>query len=82
MPAVFVDQNEIAILKRLNGELKDGLDDQALRHRFQRNVGNLEELATEIMSRITRTRPALTSFKPDMRAGQERLSEVFEVLQL
>jgi hypothetical protein len=78
-----VDQNEIAILKRLNGELKDGLDDNALRKRFKRNVRNLEELASEIMARITSTRPALTSFKPPQRAGQQqRLSEVFDVLQL
>jgi hypothetical protein len=80
---VFVDQNQIAILKRLNGELKDGLDDRALRQRFKRNVRHLEELASEIMSRITSTRPALTSFKPPLRAGQQqRLTDVFDVLQL
>lgn len=80
---VFVDQNEITILKRLNRELKDRLDDGELRARFKRNVRDLEDLAAEIISRITRTRPTLTSFKPPKRAGQpERLTKVFDVLKL
>ena len=82
LPAVFVDQNEIAILKRLNGELKDRLDDAALRKRFKQNVKSLEALAAEIMSRITRTRPALMSYQPQVPPGQERLTEVFNELQL
>ena len=79
---MFVDQNEITILKRLNGELKDRLEDDDLRQRFRQNVRNLEELAAEIMSRITRTRPALTSYQPPVPASQERLTEVFDELQL
>ncbi len=82
-PAVFVDQNEIAILKRLNAELKDRLGDAALRARFKRNVKQLEELASEIVSRISRVQPALASFATTQSAAQPaRLSEVFEVLQI
>ncbi len=83
LPPVFVDQNEIAILKRLNRELKDRLNEGELRARFLRNVRDLEELAAEITARITRSRPTLNSFQSPKRDGQhERLGEVFDVLNL
>jgi len=60
VPAVFVNQNEIGILKQLNGELRDRLDDSALRVRFARNVGILQSLAAEIRARVGRLQPQLS----------------------
>lgn len=79
--AVFVDQNEITILRQLNGELKDRLDDDALRARFMRNVRDLQDLAAEITLRVTSALPALAcdSGRP---AQQERLESVFAALDL
>ncbi len=48
--SVFVDQNGIGILKQLNADLRDRLDDDALQMRFRRNVGMLKDLAAEITS--------------------------------
>ena len=48
---VFIDQNEITILRQLNGELRERLDDRALEARFERNVSILTDLAAEISAR-------------------------------
>ena len=81
--AVFVDQNEITILKQLNGELKDRMDDDALRTRFIRNVRNLQDLAAEITLRVTSALPVLaTDDRSPRPAQQERLVDVFDALEL
>ena len=80
--AVFVDQNEIAILKQLNAELRDRLDDQTLRERFARNVGLLRELSAEIRGRVARVRPQLVEQVAEDRPTSHRLDSVFEALHL
>jgi len=81
--AVFVNQNDIALLKQLNGELRDRLDDKALRQRFRRNVHSLQEVAGEITSRVAGARPGLVPVEPAGRSGQgSRLTDVFAALQI
>lgn len=78
---VFVNQNEIAILKQLNAELKDELDDQELTTRFQRNVGILTDLSREIASRVADSYPEIV--RPEGLLGSprsNRLCGVFEAL--
>lgn len=80
---VFVDQNGIGILKQLNAELRDRLDDHALQTRFKRNVGMLQDLAAEISSRVTRFQPGLTWEEESAPAtSQHRLDGVFDALNL
>ena len=55
--AAFVDQHEIEVLIQLNAELRERLDDQALRARFARNVDLLRDLMAEISDRIRRRCP-------------------------
>ena len=79
--SVFVDQNQISVLKQLNAELREPLDESALRERFARNVGLLRELMTEITSRIRKTRPQLTATDTKC-ASEHRLTGVFEALNI
>jgi flavin-dependent dehydrogenase len=80
---VFVDQNGIGILKQLNAELRDRLDDHALQIRFKRNVGMLQDLAAEISGRVTRLQPTLRwDAEPAPAANQSRLDGVFSALNL
>ena len=80
---VFVNQNEIAILKQLNGDLRGRLDDDALQARFQRNVAMLRDLATEITTRITSIHPSLSWEDEGISfTDQNRLERVFAALNL
>ncbi len=80
--AVFVDQHEIAILKRLNAELRERLDDTSLRTRFSNNVETLRDLFHEITSRIGRVQPALREIEQAAAPKENRLDEVFAALNL
>ena len=86
MDAVFVNQNEIDILRQLNADLRDRLDDDALEMRFRRNVGVLADLAREITQRVARVRPGLTPIEIDgtqnAGTGKQRLDQVFEAFNL
>jgi len=77
---VFINQNEIDILRQLNGELRDSLDDRELEARFRRNVSVLHDLASEITARASAARPDLLPDKPDAQARVPRLGQVFEAL--
>ena len=77
---VFVNQNEIAVLKQLNGELQDSLDDAALRSRFERNVQLLRDLSAEIKARVEMLAPELRTSAPQLAPSVERLGGVFEAL--
>ena len=79
---VFVIQNEIDILKQLNGDLRDRLDDDALQMRFRRNVGILRDLAAEIAGRVTRYQPQLSWQNEGVVQGKNRLDGVFAALNL
>jgi hypothetical protein len=72
-----VDQCDIEVLKRMNAELTDELDDAAFRQRLNRNVAILHELSAEIVSRAARREPALAMFMP---AGEHQVDRYFEGL--
>ncbi|MEX2578004.1 MAG: tryptophan 7-halogenase [Verrucomicrobiales bacterium] len=76
----FINQNEIAILSQLNGELRNRLDDEALTARIERNVGILEELASEITTRSGTGPSAASKHPPNGSAPAGRLGEVFDAL--
>lgn len=80
--AVFVDQHEIGVLIQLNAELRERLDDQALRARFSRNVELLRDLMSEITGRIGRIRPQLAPTGGERFVPEHRLDAVFEALNL
>ena len=79
---VFVDQHEIGVLTQLNAELRERLDDQALRARFSRNVELLRDLMSEITGRIRRVRPQLAADGDERSVPEHRLDGVFEALNL
>ena len=79
--SAFVDQSDIEVMTRLNAELRDPLDDAALKQRFDANVVLIRELMTEIMDRIKRTQPQLSVDVPDP-AKSVHLGKVFEVLNI
>ncbi len=80
--AAFVDQNEIEIMTRLNAELKEPLDDPALKARFRDNVELIRDLMLEITDRVQRTRPQITTEIPRQAASEQRLGRVFEMLNI
>lgn len=80
--AAFVDQSEIEIMTRLNAELREPLDDAALRDRFRRNVDLIRDLMHEITSRVRQSQPDLVSDLPSQPATEHRLSRVFETLEM
>ncbi len=81
-PAAYVDQHGIEVLKQLNAELRERLDDSALLMRFRRNVSVLKDLATEITSRVTRGQPNLKWNKEYNTLAPNRLENVFAALNL
>ncbi len=80
--AAFVDQNEIELMTRLNAELREPLEDAALKERFADNVTLIRELMAEITSRVRRLQPTVGSGLPDLQAREYRLDRVFEVLSI
>ena len=81
-PAAFVDQSQIEIMTRLNAELKEQLDDDALKQRFKDNVDLIRDLMFEITERIQQTQPSIQTDIPKQRASVNRLCQVFEVLNV
>lgn len=80
--AAFVDQSQIEIMTRLNAELKEKLDDPALKDRFRNNVDLIRNLMLEISSRVKRTQPQIESSIPVQTANENHLDGVFEVLKM
>lgn len=80
--AAFVDQSEIEIMTRLNAELRDKLEDGALKQRFVANVGLIRELMQEITERVQRVQPRVAMDTPMSQTSENRLENVFEVLNL
>ena len=80
--AAFVDQSEIELMTRLNAELREKLDDAALKARFNDNVDLIRDLMYEITSRVQQTQPQVTADLPDYMATENRLENVFEVLNI
>ena len=80
--AAFVDQSQIEIMTRLNAELKDQLDDEALQKRFQNNVSLIRDLMYEITDRVKRMQPQIKTDIPARPATENHLDSVFEVLNL
>lgn len=78
----FVDQSEVELMTRLNAELREKLDDAALRKRFGANVGLIRDLMFEITDRVKRTQPSVATTIPEMRPSTNRLCQVFESLNL
>lgn len=80
--AAFVDQSEIELMTRLNAELREKLDDAALKTRFNENVDLIRDLMYEITDRVQRAQPQIQSDLPPNRATENRLEDVFEVLHI
>ena len=80
--AAFVDQSQIEIMTRLNAELKDQLDDAALKQRFQNNVLLMRDLMYEITDRVKQIQPQIKTDIPARSAKENHLDNVFEVLNL
>ena len=80
--AAFVDQSEIEIMTRLNAELREKIDDSALRKRFATNVELIRDLMFEITERIKRSQPHVPTDIPAQAATTNRLCGVFEALNL
>lgn len=78
----FVDQSKIEIMTRMNRELTERLDDASLRERFQTNVDLIRELMFEICNRVQMAYPKI-EMKIDLQAvGEEKLSPVFDMLNV
>lgn len=80
--AAFVDQSQIEIMTRLNAELREKLDDPALKIRFQDNVNLIRDLMYEITERVKRTQPQIKTDIPANVATENRLEMVFETLNI
>ncbi len=80
--SVFIDQHEIGLLTQLNAELKDELDDTALKARFMRNESLIRELMAEIIGKVSLTRPGLATPGSLPSPTQSRLEGVFELLNI
>lgn len=80
--AAFVDQSEVDLMTRLNAELREQLDDAALRKRFTANVEIIRDLMFEITERVKKTQPAVSTDIPDEAPSVNRLCGVFETLNL
>lgn len=80
--AAFVDQSQIEIMTRLNAELKEKLDDAALKVRFQENVNLIRNLMYEITDRVKRNQPRIKTEIPAMSATENHLETVFETLNI
>ena len=80
--ATFVDQSEIEIMTRLNAELREKLDNPALKKRFNANVELIRDVMLEITDRIKQSHPSLTVENSDRTPSINRLTAVFESLSL
>ncbi len=78
----FVDQSQIEIMTRLNAELKEKLDDPALKQRFNDNVNLIRDLMYEITDRVQRIQPAIKTEIPQRSATENHLESVFDVLKI
>ena len=79
---VFINQNEIGILKQLNADLRERMNDDLLRARFRRNVRILQDLASEISTRVTGRYPEVHWQDETGPVVEHRLDGVFEALNL
>ena len=80
--AAFVDQSEVEIMTRLNAELREKLDDAALKRRFNDNVVLIRDLMFEITDRVTRLLPQVPLNVSPPATMTHRLQNVFETLQM
>ncbi|MEC7501130.1 MAG: tryptophan 7-halogenase [Planctomycetota bacterium] len=80
--AAFVDQSEIDIMTRLNAELREKMDDAGLKARFRDNVDLIRDLMFEISGRVQQTQPHIQTDIPVKTASENRLCQVFDVLQI
>ena len=78
----FVDQSQIEIMTRLNAELREELDDAALKVRFQENVDLIRELMYEITQRVQQTQPEVSIDIPARGETEHHLEHVFELLSI
>ena len=78
----FVDQSNIEIMTRLNQELTERLDDEALRKRFDSNVDLIRELMLEITSRVRESLTDIDTSISQEPAREQRLAPVFDMLNI
>lgn len=80
--AVFVDQNDIELMTRLNAELVEKLDDESLKQRFDDNVAVIRELMFEIAERVQQSYPDIETDIERQTPTAVRLNSVFDSLHL
>lgn len=80
--STFVDQSDIALMTRLNAELREKLDDNLLKKRFAENVNLIRDLMYEITGHIQRVQPSVQAEIPAGKASENRLEKVFELLNI
>ncbi len=81
-PAAFVDQSNIEIMTRLNKELVEKLSDADLKTRFNENVELIRDLMFEITQRVRSLQPQIESDIADQASNENRLCDVFEMLEI
>ena len=69
-------------MTRLNAELRENLDDAALKVRFQDNVDLIRELMYEITERVQQTQPQVKIDIPARAESEHHLEHVFELLNI
>ena len=80
--AAFVDQSQIQIMTRLNGELRERMDDARLKERFRGNVKLIRELMWEITGRVKRIQPDVAEGIGTGPVTEDHLGNVFEMLNI
>ncbi len=78
----YLDQRTVAVLYQLNAELKEPLDEAALKARFERNVNLLRDLMHEIQDRVCQHLPEIAPATGTQPPAEPRLGQVFENLNL
>ena len=80
--SAFVDQSQIELMTQLNAELREKLENDDLRRRFNKNVNLIRDLMSEIIGRVKQSLPTIKTDLADHRATQRRLDAVFEMLKI
>jgi hypothetical protein len=73
--ACFIDQGGVELVRILNRQLAEPLDDEQFAARLQENARLLEDLSDEIIRRAAEQHPSLGRFRSRERASAEAIDE-------